>query len=131
MTPDYEASPAMFRNRPLAFIGCVLLIAAFGLGILLLLYWYIQAKSVRLTITGDLVHLSRGIFSKSQTDLDIQQIRSVSVFQTFWQRIFKVGQIEVFTTGDSPEFTLEGMPDPNFIRDYIRQRTMAQGRVSA
>ena len=124
MTPDYDASPAMFRNHPLAFVGAVILIAAFGLGILILLYWYIKVRSVRLTITGDLIHLSQGIFSKSQTDIDVQEIRSVSVRQGFWQRIFGVGLIEVFTTGDQPEFSLDGMPDPNFVRDHIRGRTM-------
>lgn len=124
MTPDYDASPAMFRNHPLAFVGAVMLIAAFGLGILILLYWYIKVRSVRLTITGDLIHLSQGIFSKSQTDIDVQEIRSVSVRQGFWQRVFGVGLIEVFTTGDQPEFSLDGMPDPNFVRDHIRGRTM-------
>jgi uncharacterized membrane protein YdbT with pleckstrin-like domain len=127
MKPDYDESPAMFRNNPLAFCGAVILIAAFGLGILLLLYWYIKVRSVRLTITGDLIHLSRGIFSKAQTDIDIQEVRTVSVRQSFWQRVFKVGLIEVFTTGDQPEFSLDGMPDPNFVRDYIRGRTMNMG----
>ncbi len=126
MTPDYDASPAMFRNHPLAFVGAVILIAAFGLGILILLYWYIKVRSVRLTITGDLIHLSQGIFSKSQTDIDVQEIRSVSVRQGFWQRVFGVGLIEVFTTGDQPEFSLDGMPDPNFVRDHIRGRTMTR-----
>jgi uncharacterized membrane protein YdbT with pleckstrin-like domain len=130
MTPDYDASPAMFRNHPLAFAGAVILIAAFGLGILVLLYWYIKTRSVRLTITGDLIHLSLGIFSKAQTDIAIEDIRSVSVRQSFWQRIFRVGLIEIYTTGDKPEFSLDGMPDPNFIRDYIRNRSMGDGQVA-
>ncbi len=120
--PEYDASPAMFRNEPLGFILAVLLIAAFGLGILILLYWYIKTRSVRLTITGDAIHLSRGILSKEQTDIDVREIRTVLIKQSFWQRIFDVGQIEVFTTGDMPEFSLQGMPDPNFVRDYIRTR---------
>jgi len=120
--PEYDASPAMFRNQPLGFILAVLLIAAFGLGILILLYWYIKTRSVRLTVTGDAIHLSRGILTKEQTDIDVREIRTVLIRQRFWQRIFDVGQIEVFTTGDMPEFSLQGMPDPNFVRDYIRTR---------
>lgn len=120
--PDYEASPAMFRNQPLGFIAAVLLIPVFGAGILILLYWYIKARSVRLTIEGDSIHLSRGILSKEQTDIDIREIRTVLIRQSFWQRIFNVGQIEVYTTGDMPEFSLNGLPDPNFVRDYIRGR---------
>lgn len=130
MKPDYDASPAMFRNRPFAFAGAVILIAAFGLGILILLYWYIKTRSVRLTISGDLVHLSLGIFSKAQTDIDVQEIRTVSVKQSFWQRLFRVGLIEIYTTGDQPEFSLDGMPDPDFIRDHIRKRTMNKEQVA-
>ena len=35
----YEAHPAMFRAHPFWFILFVLLIAAFGIGLLILLYW--------------------------------------------------------------------------------------------
>lgn len=128
MTPDYDTSPAMFRNHPLIFLGCVVLIAAFGLGILLLLYWYVKARSVRLTITGDAIHLSRGILSKAQTDIDARDVRTVQVRQSFWQRVFSVGTIEIYTTGDSPEISLEGMPDPNRVRDHIRARGRDEDR---
>jgi len=128
MTPEYDASPAMFRNRPLAFIASVALIAAFGLGILILLYWYLTARSTRLTVSGDDMHLSRGLFSKERTDIDVREIRTVQVRQSFWQRIFGVGRIEVYTGGDAPEFTLEGMPDPNDLRDLIKARGRAAER---
>jgi uncharacterized membrane protein YdbT with pleckstrin-like domain len=127
MNPDYDASPAMFRNQPLGFIAAVILIAAFGLGILILLYWYIMTRSVRLTITGDAIHLSRGLLSKAHTDLDVRDIRTVQVRQSFWQRVFSVGHIEFYTTGDRPEISLNGMPNPNFVRDYIRERTTGPG----
>ena len=38
-TVIYEAHPAMFRAHPFWFIGCIILIPVFGLGIILLLYW--------------------------------------------------------------------------------------------
>jgi uncharacterized membrane protein YdbT with pleckstrin-like domain len=126
MQPAYDASPAMFRNHPLWFLGAVLLIAAFGLGILVLLYWYIKVRSVRLTLDGDVMHLSRGILSKDQIDLGIPEISTVRIRQTFWQRLFGVGAIEVFTSGDVAEISLEGMPNPSFVRDYVRSRS--QGR---
>jgi uncharacterized membrane protein YdbT with pleckstrin-like domain len=129
MKPDYDANPAMFRNNPLGFIAAVLLIAAFGLGVLILLFWYIKTRSVRLTITGDAMHLSRGILSKEQIDIDVREIRTVHVRQKFWQRVFGVGMIEVYTTGDDPELSLDGMPDPNRVRDYIKTRS--QGRRGA
>ena len=47
----YEAHPAMFRARPFSFILCVLLILAFGLGIIILLYWYVLTRATQLTVT--------------------------------------------------------------------------------
>ena len=46
-TVIYEAHPAMFRAQPLRFILFVLLIAAFGIGLLILLYWYIRPAPSR------------------------------------------------------------------------------------
>ena len=40
----YEAHPAMFRAHPFWFILAVLLILAFGIGIIILLYWYIKTR---------------------------------------------------------------------------------------
>lgn len=128
---DYHASPAMFRNRPLGFILSVALIPAFGVGILILLYWYVKANSIKLTIKGSDVHLERGLLSKEHTDIDLTKIRSVNVRQRFWQRVFGVGTIEVHTVGDAAAFVLDGMPDPNRIRELIKGRLAAsEGRRS-
>lgn len=40
MESNYSANPVMFRNNPIGFIFAILLIAAFGLGILILLWWF-------------------------------------------------------------------------------------------
>lgn len=123
MTPFYDASPAMFRNHPMGFILSIALIPAFGVGILILLYWYVKAKATRLRIVADEVELERGLLRKSRIDIDLRKIRSVHVDQRFWQRVLGVGTLEIYTTGDEPEFTLIGMPDPNKVRDYIKMRT--------
>ncbi|WP_018137896.1 MULTISPECIES: PH domain-containing protein [unclassified Thioalkalivibrio] len=123
--PAIDARPAMFRNHPFGFIFSVLLIAAFGLGLLILLWWYLQTRSVRLRIDADQVHLEEGLLSKSHVDLDIGQIRTVKVDQSFWNRIFRVGEIAVYTTGDNPEFRVSGIPDPHRVRDYVRDRREA------
>ena len=119
---DYHSSPAMFRNKPLGFILAVILIPAFGAGILILLFWYVKTNSIKLTIRGSEVHLERGLLSKEHTDIDLNKIRSVNVRQRFWQRVFGVGTIEVHTVGDTAAFVLDGMPEPNRIRELIKGR---------
>ena len=78
---------------------------------------------MRLRIVGDEIELEKGLISKSRIDLDVRKIRSVHVAQRFWQRVFGVGNIQIYTTGDEPELTLSGMPEPNVIRDYVKKQT--------
>ena len=55
MANHYETSPPLFRNAPLKFILYLLLIPVFGLGLFLLLWWYIDNKNKLLSIEGDLM----------------------------------------------------------------------------
>ena len=128
----YEAHPAMFRARPFSFVLSCLLILAFGLGILILLYWYVLTRATRLTVTDHDITYERGILSKDRTSVALRQVRSVRVAQGFINRIFDVGTIEIASTGDKPEFTVKDMPDPHDIRDAIRgaQRLEARGGVA-
>jgi uncharacterized membrane protein YdbT with pleckstrin-like domain len=125
----YEAHPAMFRARPFLFSLFVLLIAAFGIGLLLLLYWYVQTRATKLSVTDHDITYERGILSKDRTSVALRQVRSVRVAQGPINRVFGVGKIEISSTGDQPEFTVTDMPDPHEIRDAIRgaQRSEARG----
>ncbi|AGA31951.1 membrane-flanked domain protein [Thioalkalivibrio nitratireducens DSM 14787] len=146
--PAYDSHPAMFRNHPLGYLVTwvliiapvvllllfrkpiaemgdfppAMLLAATGLGIVVLMYWFVKTRATRLRINGDQVHLEEGLLSKHHVDLHVGQVRAVRVYQGFLDRIFRVGRIEVFTTGDSAEFTVGGMPNPNRVRDHVRNR---------
>ncbi|WP_296759390.1 PH domain-containing protein [Thioalkalivibrio sp.] len=97
-----------------------MLLAITGFGMVLLLYWFVKTRAKRLRINGDQVHLERGLLNKMHIELDVGQIRAVRVYQNFFDRIFRVGRIEIFTTGDDPEFVIAGMPDPGRVRDHVR-----------
>jgi uncharacterized membrane protein YdbT with pleckstrin-like domain len=118
-TVVYEAHPAMFRAHPFWFIGAVILIPAFGIGILLLLYWYIHTRQTALTVTESELMYEKGILSKDRTSVSLKHIRSVHVTQGFINRILGVGTVQVSTAGDQPEFTVADMPDPGTIREAI------------
>jgi uncharacterized membrane protein YdbT with pleckstrin-like domain len=115
----YEAHPAMFRAHPFWFILCVLLIAAFGIGIILLLYWYIKTRATALTVTDQELMYERGILSKDRTSVSLKHIRSVNIAQGFVNRVMGVGTVQVSTAGDLPEFTIADMPDPYVIQETI------------
>ncbi|MEZ5828458.1 MAG: PH domain-containing protein [Hyphomicrobiales bacterium] len=122
----YEAHPAMFRAHPFWFILFVLLILAFGIGLLILLYWYIKTRATALTVTDHELLYERGILSKDRLSVSLRHIRSVEVKQSFMNRILSVGTIEVSTAGDEPEFTVKDLPDPHEVREAISRAQEAR-----
>jgi uncharacterized membrane protein YdbT with pleckstrin-like domain len=118
-TVIYKAHPAMFRAHPFWFILFVLLIAVFGLGLLILLYWYIKTRATALTVTDHELLYEKGILSKERLAVSLRHVRSVQVNQGFVNRILGVGTIEIKTAGDEPEFIVEDLPDPHEVREAI------------
>ena len=115
----YVKSPSMFRNSPIYFVICLALCFT-GVGFLLLIVCFIQSKMTKFTITEDRVEVERGILSKERTELSISNIKSINVKQTLFQRMFGVGDIQIFTAGDKPEMVLEGLPDPLDVKKLLQ-----------
>ncbi len=122
----YRAHPAMFRAHPFWFVLFVLLILAFGIGILILLYWYIKTRATSLTVTDHELLYEKGILSKERLAVSLQHVRSVQVNQGFINRILGVGTIEIKTAGDEPEFTVADLPDPHEVREAISRAQEAR-----
>lgn len=122
----YDEHPAMFKNHPFGFIISILLIPV-GVGILILLWWYLKCKGTRLVVSERELLLEEGLLSKHRWELNISGVRSVSVRQSFFNRIFGVGTIEIFTAGDKPEIRAAGMPDPEEVRRLIKARQNGEG----
>jgi uncharacterized membrane protein YdbT with pleckstrin-like domain len=119
MSSQYSEHPAMFRNSPLGFILAILLIPV-GVGIIILLYWYTKCKATKLEINGGEVVLETGLLSKDRTELNVSGIRSVKISQSFFNRLFGVGTVAIYTAGDSPEIEAAGMPQPEVFKDLIK-----------
>ena len=126
MSPQYSEHPVMFKNNPLGFILSLLLIPVFGLGLLILLSWHLQNKSSKLTVGEREILFEKGLLSKERSEVNISSIRTTKVNQSFFNRIFGVGSIEIYTAGDTPEIIAKGMPDPNKIRELIKAKQYAE-----
>ena len=119
MTSQYAEHPAMFRSKPLGFILAVILIPA-AIGILILMVWYLRCKSTKLEINGNEVVLEQGLLSKERTELSVSGIRTVKINQSFFNRLFKVGTVSIYTAGDNPEIQAAGMPRPEVFRELVK-----------
>ena len=122
MTTLIDTRPKMFRGDPVAFLIALILILAYGLGLLILFAWWIRTLGERLTVTETEIIMERGILSKSRTEIAIGGVRSVDVHQSLFNRMFDTGKIAVFTAGDKPEIVVAGIESPNQVRDAIRRR---------
>ena len=116
----YEAHPSMFRNHPFYFVLCVLLIAAFGVGLIMLLVWWINVLGTTLTVTNEQTTLRKGILAKNTNDVFHSNVRNIQVRQSFAQRIFNVGWIGISSAGQSGlEIAVGGIPDPDRVKEII------------
>lgn len=113
----YDDNPAMFRGSPFLFI--LLLVSI--VGIVGLFIWWVKCKGERLAVSDSEMLLERGLLAKQRTQLNIASVRSVRISQTMFQRMFDVGDIEIFSAGDFAEIAIRAMPHPNRVRDLIAQ----------
>ncbi|MCG7955299.1 MAG: PH domain-containing protein [Candidatus Thiodiazotropha endolucinida] len=122
MSELYSEHPVMFKNNPIGFIVSIILIPVFGIGLVILLVWHLQNKASKLTINDSEILYEKGLLSKERSEVNISSVRTTKVKQSFFDRIFGVGAIEIYTAGDSPEIVAKGLPDPNRISEIIRPK---------
>jgi uncharacterized membrane protein YdbT with pleckstrin-like domain len=126
MSELYSEHPVMFKNNPLGFILCLILIPVGGLGLLILLTWHLKNKASKLSVSDNEILFEKGLLSKERSEVNLSSVRTTKVKQSFFNRIFGVGTIEIYTAGDSPEIIASGMPDPNKIRELIKANQNAE-----
>jgi|15BtaG_2_1085339.scaffolds.fasta_scaffold14403_1 uncharacterized membrane protein YdbT with pleckstrin-like domain len=116
----YESHPSMFRNNPVEFVLSILLILFYGLGLVILLIWWLKAKGTKITLTNQRVTLRKGILSKNINEVYHSDVRNVKVNQNLFQRMFKVGTIGISTAGQSDvEILVSGIPHPEKVKEII------------
>ena len=121
--PVFEIHPSMFRNNPVGFVLSVVLIAAFGLGLVILLIWWLRCVGTTLTVTPERTILRKGILSKFTNEVYHTDVRNVQLRQSLFQRIFRVGYIGIASAGHSGmEIEVSGIPEPETVKDFIDTR---------
>ncbi len=116
-----KSGPAMFRNRPIAFILCVILIPV-GIGALILIFWFLRCVATSLMVTTKRTVFRRGILAKRTNEVRHKDVRNIKVEQSILQRLFGVGDIAISSSGQSEmEIMVSGIPGPQKIADLIRQ----------
>lgn len=116
----YHRHPSMFRNRPLLFVFFVLIIPVYGVGLILLMLWWLRSLGTTLTVTDKRSTQRSGLLSKSITEIWHRDVRNVLVEQSFFQRVFGVGAIGISSSGGGGvEIQVSGMPSPYKVKEFV------------
>jgi uncharacterized membrane protein YdbT with pleckstrin-like domain len=86
-----------------------------------ILYKFIIIRSVKYRITDQRVVCSTGIFSKKTDAIELYRVKDLEVYQPFWMRLFKYGNLTLITHDTShPNFTVKAIPRPLELYDRLR-----------
>lgn len=95
--------------------GVLLLLALFTLGVVVF-----KRFSWKFSIDGNRVSRRHGIISRNQQSIRINDLRSVELDQSIFQRIFGVGDLLFYSAGsDHAEVKFFGIKDPVGWRDNV------------
>ena len=90
---------------------------------LLVLLWpikrHLQRQTVTLTIAGDKLRYETGLASKSMRIIQLPKVQDVRVLQTFWQRLFGVGDISIETAGENSRLVVQNLDQPRELAEQI------------
>jgi uncharacterized membrane protein YdbT with pleckstrin-like domain len=117
----YDHHPAMFRNNPIGFILSIIL-CFLGIGLLILLIWWLKALGTTLTVSNKRITLRKGLLSKNINEIYNTDVRNIQIKQNVMQRIFGVGSIDISSSGQGTiEISAKGLPNPEKIKNIIDQ----------
>ncbi len=103
-------------------LGAVLL-ALFGIGLLVWIYAALDRGGRRYRITNHRVTVKKGIFNKETSEVSIIDLKNVLIRQSLAGRILNYGDILGGTAGTSGnEMMIEGVRDPSRFKDTIAKQ---------
>ena len=79
-----------------------------------------KQASLTLRVYPDRVVLETGLVSKRVVDLAITDINTVEIIQSFFQRLCRIGDIKMATSGvEGYELVARGLPNPKRINEIV------------
>jgi uncharacterized membrane protein YdbT with pleckstrin-like domain len=102
-----------FHERVLLYLIALPLIYA--------LVKYLQVKATRFTLTDQRIILCEGFFNKVTNETELYRVRDTSILEPFFFRMFKLGNISVYTTDEADTtLHLKAYHKPHWVKDQIR-----------
>jgi uncharacterized membrane protein YdbT with pleckstrin-like domain len=106
----YTGHVSLWQMAWLIMLGIILL-PAFGAGLIFLLIAWVKYKTTELAITNKRVIAKFGFISRRTVEINISKIESIQVDQSITGRIFNYGTLLIAGAGD-PQAPILGISKP-------------------
>lgn len=124
----YTGNISLWSLAPLITLG-VLLLAAWGLGLIFLAGAYIRYKTTELAVTNKRVIAKFGFISRQTVELNIGKVESIQVNQSILGRIFNFGTLIISGAGN-PQAPIANISDPMaFRRAFMESQDRADEKT--
>jgi uncharacterized membrane protein YdbT with pleckstrin-like domain len=121
----YIGNISLWTLAPLISLG-VILLAAYGLGLIFLLIAFIRYKTTELAFTNKRVIAKSGFISRQTIEINIAKVESIQVHQNIMGRTFNYGTLVISGAGD-PQAPIVGISNPmEFRRAFMQAQDQAQ-----
>lgn len=120
----YTGNISLWSLAPLIILG-FLLLALYGLGLIIWLLAFVRYKTTELAVTNKRVIAKFGFISRQTIELNINKVESIQVNQGILGRIFNYGSLVISGAGN-PQAPIPGISDPmNFRRVFMETQDQA------
>jgi uncharacterized membrane protein YdbT with pleckstrin-like domain len=88
--------------------------------------WMVTRSTVY-TLTSQRLTTRRGVFTRTVEDLELYRVRDTRLEQSFFERLFNVGKVVLYTTDAStPEVHLRFVRNAETVRETLRRLVEAR-----
>jgi membrane protein YdbS with pleckstrin-like domain len=123
------AMGVMTKFWPNAISGMIAFFVILGVGLIAFVnpvYKHILRRREVYTLTNHKLEMRYGLFSKIVRNIPLRNIQDVTVTASFWQRLIKIGDIEIESASEQGKIVLDDIHHPdryaNTILGELRRR---------
>ena len=118
---EWTGTPSQWQNAGW-FIASVLVIP-----IPWAIWRWLEVRNTVFTLTDQRLSIRRGVFNRVTEDLELYRVRDTRLEQTFFERMFGLGEVVLFTSDAStPEIHLPWLRNAVDLREKIRRLSEAR-----
>lgn len=142
-----DVRPHMFRRYPGRYVGLIGLLVTGVAGLVIAITyslwllavvaavvlanaayqfarWALRVRATRLTITNKRTIVQHGMFKRERVELQHEDLDTLKVYQTFWNRQFNTGDLAVTINSDGgkQQVFVMALPDPTGLAEVIRRQ---------